>query len=138
MGRWAGAQTARLWMTDGARLSGAQLAAVARELASMKADSYGKGPTGSKAYLCDDFLFCVLEGGITPVERTLLDHGDEEVVREVRARYQARMAPRYKEAVERISGRAVLTYQSQILFAPDYVVEIFLLSRDAADRAGDG
>lgn len=100
----------------------------------MKADSYGKGPTGSKAYLCDDFLFCVLEGGVTAVERTLLDHGDEQVVRELRARYQLRMAPRYKDAIERISGRAVLTYQSQILFDPDYTVEIFVLGppRDQA------
>lgn len=99
----------------------------------MKADSYGKGPTGAKAYLCDDFLFCVLEGGITAVERTLLDHGDEQVVREVRARYQLRMASRYKDAIERISGRPVLTYQSQSLFDPDYTVEIFVLG-----PSGDG
>jgi hypothetical protein len=30
--------------------------------------------------------------------------------------------------VEEITGRQVLTYQSQILFDPDYIVEMFVLA----------
>jgi hypothetical protein len=34
--------------------------------------------------------------------------------------------------VERITRRRVLTYQSQVLFAPDYTVEIFVLGDELA------
>jgi uncharacterized protein YbcI len=115
-------------MAESGQLTGDQLAAIARELGSIKAESYGKGPTEAKAYSCDDFVFCVLKGSITAVERTLLDHGDDELVRQVRSRYQARMAGHYIGAVERITGRKALTYQSQVLFDPDYIVEIFVLA----------
>ena len=116
---------------DAARLSGEVLAAISRELVRIKAQHYGKGATEAKSYLCDNFLFCVLKDGITTVERSLLDHDDAELVRRVRLRFQSNMAETFTEAVERISGREVLTYESQILFDPDYTVEMFVLGGPA-------
>ena len=110
------------------RITGDQLAAIARELSSIKARSMGKGPTGAKAYQCDQFIFCVLEGTVTPVERTLLDNGDEDMVRGLRMRYQQRMAHEYMGVVREVLDRAVLTYQSQVVFDPDYTIEIFVLA----------
>jgi uncharacterized protein YbcI len=93
----------------------------------LKAEHYGKGATEAKTYVCDDWLFCVLKGGMTTVERTLLDHGEEELVRQVRLRFQDNMDESFKGVVAELTGRPVLTYQSQVLFNPDFVVEIFLL-----------
>jgi uncharacterized protein YbcI len=112
-------------------LSGEVLAAITREMVRIKADSYGKGATEAKSYQCDNFLFCVLKGGMTQVERTLLRHDDPDLVRQVRLRFQALEGHSFKEAVERISGRKVLTYESQVLFDPDYSVEIFVLGSGA-------
>ena len=109
------------------RLSGDVLAAVARDLVRIKAQHYGKGPTEAKVYQCDDWLFCVLRGGLTPVERTLLEHGDEGLVRRVRLRFQELMTDTFIDTVARAAGRRVLTYQSQIMFDPDVAVEMFLL-----------
>ena len=108
-------------------LSGEVLAAITREIVRIKSDSFGKGATEAKSYQCDNFLFCVLKGGMTPVERTLLRHDAQDLVRQVRLRYQSLEGEAFKQAVERFSGRKVLAYESQVLFDPDYSVEMFVL-----------
>ena len=110
------------------QLSGEVLAAITREMVRIKSESYGKGATAAKSYQCDHFLFCVLKGGMTQVEETLLRHEDQGLVRQVRLRYQELEGDAFKDAVERLSGRRVLTYESQVLFDPDYTVEMFVLA----------
>ena len=114
-------------MTEGQELSGDQLAAIAREMTRLKSELYGKGPTASKAYQNDDIVFCVLRGGLTQVERTLLESNEDSLVRQVRLRFQERMRPQFEGGVERITGRRVVGYDSQIIFDPDMVIEIFVL-----------
>jgi uncharacterized protein YbcI len=77
----------------------------------------------------------VLKDALTTVERNLLEHGDAALVREVRLRFQHHTGSALPAVVERITGRRVLTYESQVLFDPDYVVEIFVLA-DEAPPAG--
>jgi len=113
-------------------LTGEQLASITRELVRIKSRHFGRGASEGKAYQCDDFVFCVLKGGLTVAERDLLEHGDERLVREVRLRLQVNNQAAFEHAVERISGRRVLAYQSQVLFDPDYTVEIFVLGPDGA------
>jgi uncharacterized protein YbcI len=108
-------------------LTGEQLASITRELVRIKSQHYGRGATEAKTYQCDNFVFCVLKGGMTAVERDLLEHGDDGLVRQVRLRFQENNQSTFEQTVEQITGRRVLTYQSQVLFAPDYSVEIFLL-----------
>jgi uncharacterized protein YbcI len=114
-------------------LSGDVLAAVSRELVRIKAQHYGKGATEAKVYQCDDWLFCVLKGGLTTVERTLLERGDEDLVRQVRLRFQDQMSDTFIDAIARTTGRRVRTYHSQIMFDPDYAVEMFLLGERLPD-----
>lgn len=114
-------------------ITGETLAAISRQMVRLKAEHYGKGATEAKAYVCDDWLFCVLKGGMTPVERTLLQNGEGALVRQVRLRFQETMGTSFTGAVEEETGRPVLTYQSQVLFDPDFTVEIFLLGRPNAD-----
>jgi uncharacterized protein YbcI len=120
------------------QLTGEQLAAVSREMSRLKADLYGKGPEDSRSFQNRNLLFCVMKGGLTPVEDTLSRAGEEPLVREVRLRFQAQTGPRFREAVERITDRTVLSYESQILFDPTYVVEIFVLDHPDEDGAPHG
>lgn len=108
-------------------ISGETLAAVSRELVRLTAEHYGKGATEAKTYVSDDWLFCVLKGGMTKVERTLLEHGDDHLVRQVRMRFQENMDDSFIEVVRRVTGREVRGYVSQVMFDPDFVFEIFLL-----------
>lgn len=119
-------------------ISGDVLAAISREMVRLKAQYYGKGPTEVKTYVCDDWVFCVLKGGMTAVERTLLQHGEDRLVRQVRLRFQEKMDDSFTGAVARLTGRPVLTYQSQVLFDPDFTIEIFLLGPPGAEPASGG
>ena len=115
------------------RITGAVLAAISSELSRLKAHNFGKGPLDTKTYLNDNYLFCVMRGGLTRMEETLLEGGDRDLVRQVRLRFQAQLASTFRAAVERLTGRRVLTYESQVLFDPDHTVEIFVLGDEVAE-----
>ncbi|MDQ6818655.1 MAG: DUF2294 domain-containing protein [Actinomycetota bacterium] len=90
-------------------------------------DLYGRGPTHAKTYLCDEYVFCVMTGGLTRDEETMIRGGQQEAVREYRLRFQAVIAPELIRRVEDVLGRKVINYHSQILFDPDRLIEIFVL-----------
>lgn len=90
-------------------------------------DLYGRGPTHAKTFICDEYVFCVLSGGMTRDEETMIRGGQHEAVREYRLRFQAVIAPEIIRRVEDVLARKVLNYHSQVLFDPDRLVEIFVL-----------
>ena len=112
------------------RATGEQLAAITRELVRISSQGYGRGATEAKSYQCDNLIFCAMRGGLTPIEENLIAHGDRELVRTLRLRYQSNNADDFKGAVQRVLGRRVLTYDSQVVFDPDYTIEIFVLGDD--------
>jgi uncharacterized protein YbcI len=112
---------------DESRDAGGRRAAVSNAMVGLKKEFYGKGPIAAKTYFNDDWVFTVLEGGLTRNEETLLAHGEEPLVRQVRLRFQEAMRQTICAAVAEIMGRRVLTYHSQIMFDPVRTVEMFLL-----------
>lgn len=114
-------------------LTGETLAAISREMVRLKAQHYGKGAVEAKTYVNDNFLFVVLKGGMTKVEERLVSSGDEALVRAVRLRFQEQMSVAFTDAVENLTKRKVIQYQSQVVFNPDYTFEIFLLDDSEAD-----
>ena len=109
-------------------------AEVSNAMVGLKKDFYGKGPTKAKTFLNDNYVFCVMEGGLTRNEITLIERGHEDLVRNYRLRFQEAMERPTVEAVERITGRKVIGYHSQIVFNPERAFEIFVLD-DAPDAA---
>jgi uncharacterized protein YbcI len=106
---------------------GSVRAALANAMVGMKKKYYGKGPTAARAWVLDDYVFVVLEGGLTANEETLLADGKEDVVRTYRLSFQETMTVPITTAVAEIVGRPVLTYHSQIVFHPARTFEIFVL-----------
>ena len=51
------------------------LTAVSDGLVALLKEFYGRGPTQAKSYYDDDLVVCVLRGGFSRVEQTLLDGG---------------------------------------------------------------
>lgn len=43
-------------------------------------DLYGRGPTHAKTFFCDEYVFCVLSGGMTRDEETMVGGGEHEAV----------------------------------------------------------
>ena len=102
---------------------------ISNAMVGLKKRFYGKGPTKAKTYINDNYVLCVLQGGLTKNEETLLAAGEHKLVREYRLRFQEAMADPTTEAIERLTGCEVIGYHSQIVFEPEYGFEIFVLDR---------
>jgi uncharacterized protein YbcI len=105
-------------------------AAITNVVVGLKKEFYGKGPTKAKTFINENYVFCALAGGLTRNEETLLAHGEHDLVRAYRLRFQEVMSEPTVRAIERVTGRTVIGYHSQIVFDPEHAFEIFVL--DAA------
>ena len=108
-------------------------AEISNAMVGLKKNFYGKGPTNAKTFLNDNYVFCVMEGGLTRNEETLIERGHEDLVRTYRLRFQEAMEGPTVEAVQRITDRSVIGYHSQIVFNPERAFEIFVLDRPVDD-----
>jgi uncharacterized protein YbcI len=109
-------------------VDGERLAAISSAIVNIFAEYYGRGPTKAKTYSFDNYVVTVLEDILTTVERTLVDRGEEALVRQVRLTFQEATADRFTSAVSEISGREVVGYHSQVTFNPSVGFEIFVLA----------
>src|ERR687895_2705035 len=110
-------------------------AEISNAMVGLKKEYYGRGPTKAKTYVNDNYVFCILEGGLTRNEETLLEAGEHDLVRRYRLRFQEVMGTTTTKAVEEITGCKVIGYHSQIVFEPEYGFEMFVL--DAEPQPSD-
>jgi len=114
--------------TDAVARQGEQLAAVTNGIVKLFREYYGRGPNKAKSYLLDErIVVCVLEDTMTTVEQTLVKNGDNDIIRQVRLKFQEAMAVEFKTAVEKAMGRRVAAYHSQLTMQPDMGFEFFVL-----------
>jgi uncharacterized protein YbcI len=106
---------------------GEMRAALSNALVALMKEHWGKGPTAAKSFINDEYVFTVLEGGLTRNEETLLAAGQHDVVRSYRLEFQQAVRDQFTSAVSTITGRKVLDYHSQILFDPPRSFELFVL-----------
>ena len=127
---------------EGVEHGGALLARISNEMVRAQKEFFGKGPTQAKSYMLDDMLIIVMRGGMTTAEKTMLEFGNEDQVREFRQLFENSMTERLTEKMENLTGRKILTYQSQVMFDPDVVVEMFVFdsegSSDAIEATAEG
>ena len=91
-------------------------------------DYYGVGPTQAKTYYHDDLVVCLMRGGFTRVERTLLDGGRTAAVIQQRMEFQEVMRERFDAVVEPATGRRVVGFMSGNQQDPDMICEVFVLA----------
>jgi uncharacterized protein YbcI len=84
--------------------SGERLAAISNAVVGIFSEYYGRGPTKAKSYVVDNYVLCVLDDILTTVERTLVEKGEEDLVRKVRLTFQEAVADRFTQAVSEIMG----------------------------------
>ncbi|MBE2320071.1 DUF2294 family protein [Solirubrobacter sp. CPCC 204708] len=112
----------------GGQAPGSLRAALANAMVGLKKRYYGRGPEAAKAYIEDEYIFIVMEGGLTRNEETLLAAGKHDLVRQYRLTFQETVGPTAIGAVEELTGRRVVGYHSQIVFEPVRAFEIFVLA----------
>lgn len=111
-------------------LSGDELlAAVTETMVSFHERYYHRRPVSAKTLLLDgELLACVLGGVYTEVEKTMIELQRATVVHETRSAFQNAMEHRLIAAVERLSGRSVLSFVSDHHVGPDIEIELFMLT----------
>ena len=122
---------------------GEMLARISTELVQLHSRYYGKGPTKAKTHLVDDTVLCLLRGGFTTVERTLIGTGQQASVLQMRHSFQEVMEDEFRNVVEEATGRKVIAYMSMVHAAPELAAELFMLepldeSETVAGASGDG
>ena|SRR2546423_7317578 len=114
---------------------GRQTASISNAITRLHRDHYGRGATTARTIIQRNYVVCFLEDIYTPVERTLIEAGRTQTVRETRNIFQDAMGPKFREAVEEATGRTVIAFMSQVCFDPDMAAEVFVLEPEAGEAA---
>jgi uncharacterized protein YbcI len=110
------------------RSHGDVLTAISDGLVALLKEFYGRGPTRAKSYYEDDLVVCLLRGGFTRVEQTLLEGGRGPAVIQQRMEFQDLMRGRFEQVVQEATGRRVIGFMSGNQQHPDIMCEVFILA----------
>jgi len=104
------------------------LTAISDGMVALLKEFYGRGPTRAKSYYEDDLVVCVLRGGFSRVEQTLLDGGRGAAVIQQRMEFQEVMRQRFTGVIQDATGRPVIGFMSGNQQHPDMMCEVFILA----------
>ena len=91
-------------------------------------EQFGRGPeTVSTRFSGPDVIISLLGNSLTPVEKSMLKMGEDQRLRDVRSIFQHATERTFRAEVERITGRRVIGFMSDIDVHNDLSCEIFTL-----------
>src|SRR5215467_11310801 len=88
------------------------LTEISNTAVALHREHFGRGPGAAKTHVSDNLVVCILTDVFTPVERTLIEAGQEDRVRETRAAHRAATEDVYKARMEAVLGRSVEAHLS--------------------------
>ena len=104
------------------------LTAISDGMVALLKEFYGYGPTRAKSYYQDDLVVCLLRGGFSQVEKTLLEGGRGAAVIQQRMEFQDLMRNRFEAVIKAATGREVIGFMSGNQQGPDIMCEVFILA----------
>ena len=110
---------------------GALLQNVSNALVALHKEQFGRGPTKAQSNFAGaDALICVLDDALLPAERTMVEMGEQQRVRESRMFLQVATADQFIAVVERLTGRSVRAFASATDPDRGVVMENFIFTPD--------
>jgi uncharacterized protein YbcI len=111
-------------------------AEISREMVRLYKELFGRGPTKARTeFAGPNIVICSLEDTFTPAERRLVEMGEQQRLRDTRLYFQAATDEKFREIVERVTGRKVRAFISGLDAETDVSAEVFYLeSRDMTNR----
>jgi uncharacterized protein YbcI len=111
--------------------TGTVLQAVSHAMVKLHKEQFGRGPINARSYFAGpDTLICTLEEALLPAERTMVEMGEHQRVRETRMFLQVASQAEFVDAVESLVSRKVNAFASAIDPEPGVVFEIFRFEPD--------
>lgn len=107
------------------------------ELLKIHMDSYGVGAVSTKILVDGDAIVVFLDGlELQQNEKLLIQGGFADSVLAQRSDFQRAIEPVFRAAVERVSGRRVISFASITKLDPTYSCEIFRLAPQSSSVEG--
>ncbi|MFL5832825.1 MAG: Na-translocating system protein MpsC family protein [Solirubrobacterales bacterium] len=114
-------------------------AEISREMVRLYKELFGRGPTKARTeFAGPDIVICSLENTFTPAERSLAEMGEHQRLRDTRMYFQAATSEKFREIVERLTGRKVRAFISGLDAGQDVCAEVFYLEDGVKARPGFG
>jgi uncharacterized protein YbcI len=121
-------EAARMQLQDAAqRNSGGLREEITRSVVRLHKEYIGHGPTRARTYIGDDLVVCVLQGGFSRAERTLLDQGRTGAVIDQRQALDEALRQPLSETIERLVERRVVGFTSAVQPDGELSTVVFLL-----------
>jgi uncharacterized protein YbcI len=115
-----------------------QLTDLSNTAVALHREHFGRGPGAAKTHISDNLVVCVLTDVFTPFEKTLIEAGQEDRVRETRAVHRSATEDVYKSRMEAVLGRPIVAHMNSVHVDPDIAVDIFVMADASADGHPDG
>jgi uncharacterized protein YbcI len=113
-------------------------AEISREMVRLYKELFGRGPTKARTeFAGPDIVICSLEHTFTPAERSLAEMGEHQRLRDTRMYFQAATSDKFREIIERLTGRKVRAFISGLDAEEDVCAEVFYLG-DGIRQSGLG
>jgi uncharacterized protein YbcI len=103
------------------------LADITRSVVHLHKEYIGHGPTKARTYISEDVVVCVLQGGFTRAERTLLERGRTEGVIQQRHAVDEALRQPLTDMIERLVKRRVVGFTSAIQPGTELSTAVFVL-----------
>src|SRR5437870_7902609 len=91
---------------------GELLSDISNRMVQLHKRYYGKGPTKARSYVMGDLVVCLMRGGFTRAEETLIDSGRASLVHEQRGEFQMALREEFTAAISEVMGRRVTAFMS--------------------------
>jgi uncharacterized protein YbcI len=101
---------------------------LSREMVRLYKEQFGRGPeTVRSTFASPDVIISVLGNTFSPVELAMRAMGEHQRLRDIRTMFQHATEPKFREAVEAVTGRKVIGFMSGTDVEHDLCCEVFTL-----------
>src|SRR3954452_12170997 len=83
---------------------GEMLSTISNRMVQLHKRYYGKGPTKAGSYVMGNLVVCLMRGGFTKSEETLIESGRASLVHEQRTEFQMALKYEFTQAISEVMG----------------------------------
>jgi uncharacterized protein YbcI len=128
-------EAARMQPQDASpRDRGGLLEEITRSVVRLHKEYIGQGPTKARTYIGEDLVVCVLQGGFSKAEHTLLEHGRTGAVVHQRQALDEALRQPLSDMIERLIERTVVGFTSAVQPDGELSTVVFLLEPARSTR----
>ena len=110
------------------RETGAAEREISRGIVAIYKEYLGRGPTSARSEVTPHTSITTLSDSLTKAERSLIDRGEGESVREMRRKFQLAMRKDITAVVEGVTGRPAASFLSDHDTETDVAVEVVVFA----------